>query len=117
MVPRDASVNEPPPGGEATGARCASPAGASPVPVSAGAPGRRPRAGGGTAPARAGCRKAERRRKPCSRELARGPQHEVKKEKQSGGRAAHVTAKATPATPAPEGGGSRRGTGRSTRAR
>ena len=74
-------------------ARCASPAGASPAPVSAEAPGSRPQAGGEIRSVQAG------RRKPLRRKQQRGPQHEVKlaasKEKQSGSRAAHVTAKAT----------------------
>ena len=49
---------------------------------------------------RAGHQKPARRRKPSSGERAHGPQHQVKpaasRELQSGGRAAHVTAKATP---------------------
>jgi len=73
---------------------CAFPAGGSPVPVSAGAPGSRSQVGGEILRARAGCRKPT-----VGGEQVRGPQHEVKsaasKEKQSGGRAAHVTAKAT----------------------
>ncbi len=73
--------------------RCAHPTGGSPVPVGVGAPGSRPQAGGEIPLARAG------RQEPLRREQPRGPQHEVKpaasKEKQSGGRAAHVTAKAT----------------------
>jgi len=80
-------------------ARCASPAGESPVPASIGAPGSRPQAVGEIPPARAGRRKPAAGR-PVGREQARGPQHEVKPaastEEQSGGRAAHVTAKATP---------------------
>ena len=73
--------------------RCAHPAGGSPVPVGVGAPGSRPQAGGEIPLARAGCRK------PLRREQPRGPQHQVKpaasKDSQPGGRAAHVTAKAT----------------------
>ena len=73
--------------------RCAHPTGGSPVPVGVGAPGSRPQAGGEIPLSRAGCQE------PLRREQPRGPQHEVKpaasKEKQSGGRAAHVTAKAT----------------------
>jgi hypothetical protein len=72
---------------------CACPTGESPVPVGAEAPGSRPQARGEIHVVRAG------RRKPLRREQQRGPQHEVKlaasKEKQSGSRAAHVTAKAT----------------------
>ena len=71
---------------------CAHPAGVSPAPVGVGAPGSRPQAGGEIPLARAGCQE------PLRREQPRGPQHEVKpaapKEKQSGGRAGHVAAKA-----------------------
>jgi hypothetical protein len=76
-----------------TVSRCASPAGASPVPVSAEAPGSRSQARGEIPVSQAG------RQEPLRREQQRGPQHEVKlaasKEKQSESRAAHVTAKAT----------------------
>ena len=72
---------------------CVVPAGASPVRVSAEAPGSRPQAGGEILPAQAGCRE------PLRREQERGRQHEVNpgasKDKQWEGRAAHVTAKAT----------------------
>ena len=55
---------------------------------------------------RAGRQKPVLRRKPHSGERAHGPQHEVKsaasKEKQSGGRAAHFTAKATPEARVPK---------------
>ena len=75
--------------------RCSSPAGASPVSVSAGAPSSRPQAPGESPMARAGCQKPPRR-KP-----ARGPQLHVKPaastQLQPESRAAHVTAKATPA--------------------
>ena len=75
-----------------------SPAGASPVPVSAGAPGSRPQAGGETLSTRAGRRKPPRRG-----EQQRGLQHEVKpaasSDLQRGSRAGHVTAKATSAGP------------------
>jgi RNA-directed DNA polymerase len=76
---------------------CASPAGASPAPVSVGAPGSR-------SPESREISKAEaRRREPGETgEQGRGPQHEVKlaasTDTQSGSRAAHVTAKATTAT-------------------
>ena len=77
-----------------SGSKGASPAGASPVPVSAGAPGSRPQAEGENPPSQAGCQK------PLGREQERGPQHEVKPaastQSQWGSRAAHVTAKATP---------------------
>ena len=76
--------------------RCASPAGASPAPVSVGAPGSRSPASGETPKAEA------RRREPREGRQGRGPQHEVKlaasTDSQSGSRAAHVTAKATTAT-------------------
>ena len=98
MVRRDADGGR---DAEPTSACGASPAGESPVPVGAGAPGSRPQAGGETLQARAG------RQEPLRREKPRGPQHEVKPaastEEQSGGRAAHVTAKATSVGPGPEG--------------
>jgi hypothetical protein len=76
---------------------CVVPAGASPVRVSAEAPGSRPQAGGEILPAQAGCRE------PLRREQEGGPQHEVKpaasKHKQWEGRAAHSTAKATSGGP------------------
>jgi hypothetical protein len=87
-------------------ARCVSPAGASPAPASVGAPGSRPQVAGRDPHARAGRRKLARRREPRSEEQARGPQHEVKPaastEEQSGGRAGHFTAKATPSARAPK---------------
>ena len=80
---------------------CAFPAGESPAPVGAGAPGSRSQGVEEIPRPRAG------RRKPTSGgEQARGPQHEVKPaastEEQSGGRAAHVTAKATRGVLVPE---------------
>jgi len=79
---------------------CTNPAGASPVSVGAEAPSSRPQVSGRDSGARAGCQKSVRRRRSCSGEQARGPQHEVKPaasiEEQSGSRAAHVTAKAIP---------------------
>ena len=93
--------------GDKTVSRCASPAGASPVPVSAGAPGSRPHLLGGDPDGRAGCRKPVEQRKLSDGKQARGPQQEVKPaastDTQSGSRAAHVTAKATSAAPRPEG--------------
>ncbi len=93
MVRREEAERAAKPRGEVV--RCTSPAGASPVPVGAGAPGSRPQVSGREAVAQAG------RQEPLRREQERGPQHEVKPaastEKQSGSRAAHVTAKATPA--------------------
>jgi hypothetical protein len=74
--------------------RCTSPAGANPVRVIAGEPGSRP-------PPETEMSTGEAwRREPRKREQVRGPQHEVKpaasKLSQREGRAAHVTAKATP---------------------
>ena len=73
---------------------CTSPAGESPVPVSAEAPGSRPRARGESLLSQAG------RQEPLRRERVRGPQHEVKpaasSDSQCGSRAAHVTAKVKP---------------------
>jgi hypothetical protein len=77
--------------------RCASPAGASPAPVSVGAPGSR-------SPEPREILEAEaRRQEPVNNgRQGRGPQHEVKlaasTDTQSGSRAAHVTAKATSTT-------------------
>ena len=74
---------------------CTDPAGGSPAPVSTGAPGSRPQARGESPASRAG------RQEPLRRERARGPQHEVNpaasSDLQRGSRAAHITAKATPA--------------------
>jgi hypothetical protein len=92
-VRRDEAELEPQQGSDREASRCTSPAGASPVRVSAGAPGSRPQARGEIPAARAGCRK------PLRREQERGPQHEVKpaasSEEQRGSRAARFTAKAT----------------------
>ena len=85
---------------------CTTPAGESPVPVSAGAPGSRSQARGEIPVSRAGRQEPTRRQEPRSGEQARGPQHEVKPaastEEQSESRAAHVTAKATSVTRASE---------------
>jgi len=93
MVRRDGK-DEPLPGVDEP--CCTSPAGASPSPVSVGAPGSRSPASGETPKAEA------RRREPREGRQGRGPQHEVKlaasTDSQSGSRAAHVTAKATTAT-------------------
>ena len=90
----------------AESARCACPAGESPVSVGAGAPSSRPQASGGDPVVRAGRQKPARRREPRSGEQAYGPQREVKPaastDEQSGSRAAHVTAKATSTTGDPE---------------
>src|SRR5687768_8993767 len=77
--------------------RCSSPAGASPVSVSAGAPSSRPQVPVERPVARAGCQE------PLRREPARGPQHQVKPaastDLQPESRADHVAAKATSAMP------------------
>jgi hypothetical protein len=78
---------------------CASPTGASPVPVSIGAPVSRPQVWKGDLHARAGYQKSVRWQEPFNGERTCGPQREVKPaastKLQLGGRAAHVTAKAT----------------------
>src|SRR5438105_3659752 len=100
MVRHEAKARLNPQGCGSAAACCASPTGESPVPVGVGAPGSRPQAVEGDLCVRAGCQKPVRRRKPRSGEQARGPQHEVKPaastDLQPAGRAAHVTAKATP---------------------
>lgn len=77
--------------------RCSSPAGASPVSVSAGAPSSRPQASGEIPVARAGCQK------PLRRKPARGPQPYVKPaastDLQPESRAGHVAAKAMSIAP------------------
>jgi len=99
MVRRDATEGSAPLGEGPAVARCASPAGESPVPVSVGAPGSRPQATEGDLGARAGRQEPVEQRKLRNGEQARGPQHEVKPaastEKQSESRTAHVTVKAT----------------------
>jgi hypothetical protein len=110
MVRRDEAGRVAAEAGGRSASRCASPAGASPAPVGVGAPGSRPQPSGGDPDGRAGRRKPVRRREPCSGEQARGPQHEVKPaastEEQSGGRADHVAAKATPPARGPKRAGS-----------
>src|SRR5829696_2993832 len=77
--------------------RCSSPAGASPVSVSAGAPSSRPQASGESPVAQAGCQK------PLRRKPARGPQHQVKPaastDLQPESRTGHFAVKATSAMP------------------
>ena len=77
--------------------RCSSPAGASPVSVSAGAPSSRPQASTERSVARAGCHR------PLRRKPARGPQHHVKPaastDLQPESRADHGAAKAMSAAP------------------
>ena len=106
MVRHEAKARLNPPGRGGAAARCASPTGESPVPVGVGAPGSRSQAVEGDFRARAGRRKPVSRRKPCSGEQARGPQHQVKpaasSDLQPAGRAAHFTAKATPLAQGPK---------------
>src|SRR5687768_14823729 len=95
MVRRDDDGERARAAGTKPTSRCDDPAGESPVPVSGDAPGSRPPAQGEIPVSEAG------RRKPVQYgEQARGPQHEVKPaasiDSQPEGRAAHVTAKATP---------------------
>ena len=82
-------------GARASASRRSSPAGASPVSVSAGAPSSRPQVRDESDVARAGCQE------PLRREPVRGPQHHVKPaastDSQSESRAGHFAAKATPA--------------------
>jgi len=106
MVRHEAKARLNPQGQGNAAACCASPTGESPVPVGVGAPGSRPQVVEGDLCARAGCQKPVRRREPRSGEQARGPQHEVKPaastDLQAAGRAAHVTAKATPLAQEPK---------------
>lgn len=92
--------------GERANICCASPAGASPVPVSVGVPGSRPQVVEGDLQTQAGYQKPVRWREPFSWERTRGPQHQVKPaastDTQSVGRADHVTAKATSQARAPK---------------
>ena len=91
--------------GETVAICCASPAGASPVPVSIGAPGSRPQVVEGDLQTRAGYQKPVKWREPFSGERTRGPQLKVKPaastDLQPVGRADHVTAKATLGARAP----------------
>jgi hypothetical protein len=98
MVRREAKTEPPPKAGTSEVlARCVAPAGASPVPVGAGAPGSRPPPEVERPEGEARCRKPNAA-KAVDGEQVRGPQQPVKPaastEKQSGSRAAHVTAKA-----------------------
>ena len=106
MVRRDATEALSPQGGRSAEARCVSPTGERPVPVSIGAPGSRSQTSKGDLRVRAGRQKPVRRRERSSGEQARGPQHEVKPaastEEQSGSRATHVMAKATSVARAPK---------------
>jgi hypothetical protein len=98
VVRRDEADRDPQ--GERASSCCASPAGESPAPVSVGAPASRPPVPGEIPATEAG------RQEGLRTEQARGPQHQVKlaasKEKQSGSRVAHVTAKATSAAHVPK---------------
>ncbi len=100
MVRPDEAKRSPSAQEERSVSGCTEPAGESPAPVGAGAPGSRPRASGEIPAAQAGCRE------PLRREQARGPQHQVNaaasSDKQRESRAAHVTAKATSDDPVPE---------------
>lgn len=102
MVRRDEAGDPSPKGDVNPASRCADPTGASPVSVSVGAPSSRPHASGRDPDARAGRRESARPHVRCNGEQVRGPQPHVKlaasKEKQSEGRAAHLTAKTTSAT-------------------
>jgi hypothetical protein len=114
MVRRDVEQGVIPAGGVPSLACCATPTGASPVPVGVGAPGSRPQVLEGDLCARAG------RQEPTSGgEQARGPQHEVKPaastDLQPAGRAAHVTAKATSPGRAPKRAGGCGGVGGAAR--
>jgi len=86
MVRRDEA------GRSSSASRCSSPAGASPVSVSAGAPSSRPQASEEIPAAQAG------HQEPLRREPVRGPQHHVKPaastDSQTASRAGHVAAKA-----------------------
>src|SRR6185436_10209878 len=95
MVRRDDEGKLEPSGSGKPTSRCVDPAGESPVPVSVGAPGSRPSGRKGDPGPGA------RRREPLRGRQARGLQPSevnpaASKEKQREGRAAHVTAKATP---------------------
>jgi hypothetical protein len=106
MVRRDVTRGPTSSGESSPVTRCASLTGESPVPVSVGAPGSRPQVLEGDLHARAGCQKSVKQRKLRSGEQVHGPQLEVKPaastELQPGGRAAHVTAKATSSTGIPK---------------
>jgi len=90
MVRPDDNAQLPLPFGGRVASCCTSPAGESPVPVGVGAPGSRPPEPGEILVAEAGCQE------PLVREQARGPHAAASTDKQWGGRAAHVTAKAIP---------------------
>ena len=99
MVRRDVVADLSASVGEKVTTCCASSAGASPVPVSIGAPGSRPQVVKGDLQARAGFQMPVRWREPLSGERTRGPQRKVKPaastDLQPAGRADHFTAKAT----------------------
>jgi hypothetical protein len=99
MVRRDVMASLSGSEGERVIACCASLAGASPVPVSIGAPGSRPQVVKGDLRTQAGYQKPGKWREPRSGGRTRGPQHQVKPaastDLQPAGRADHFTAKAT----------------------
>jgi hypothetical protein len=98
VVRREASVGQTRSVAKPAVASCIIPSGASPVPVSAGAPGSRLQVPGEIPVAQAGRRKPVKQPRLFSGEQASGPQHQVKPEASSESqwesRAAHVTAKA-----------------------
>ena len=100
MVRRDDDGSPAGDPGEYPASRCVDPAGESPVSVSGDAPSSRLPASGETRSSEAERREPGNRREPLTGRQARGPQREVKtaasSHLQSEGRAAHVTAKATP---------------------
>lgn len=106
MVRREALVSWTSSVAKPADARCIVPAGESPAPESAGAPGSRSRVLGEIPEAQAGRQKPVKQRKLFSGKQASGPQHQVKPEASTHqpreGRAAHVTAKATFDAPVPE---------------
>ena len=97
MVRREGKADEVARAVEVAELRCIAPAGESPVPVSIGAPGSRPPSEAERLKDEAWCREPSPAKAGGGRQQ-RGPEHEVKpaasSEKQSGSRAAHVTAKA-----------------------
>ena len=100
MVRRDDDGSPADSVGENPSSRCADPAGESPASVSGDTPSSRLPAPEEIRVSEAQRRKPDPRREPRDGERVRGPQHEVKSAAsshlQSEGRAAHVTAKATP---------------------
>jgi hypothetical protein len=100
MVRRDDDGGPAGRSGENPSSRCEDPAGASPVSVSEPAPSSRLPAPSEISESEAERQEPGNRREPLTGEQARGPQHQGKtaasSQSPSEGRAAHVTAKATP---------------------